>query len=214
MFIPASLTLPPTTLCELWLDACVLYQRTIFPCLQASNLLSYVAKEPHGLQHDVPWSLDISVGMDGDSNWDTHLCPLHNNSSVHLTTMTEVRPCTRITDGTIRLLSTTRLHTFTPYPSSWNSPAKNSVGPVPVCKMGHECFYGLWVWRRRSNRWQCCLPISNPSAAQHLPRYLVRPSNGLKEVARTTMVMKQLVLAYCRHSHLNQPRCEIFIYVE
>jgi len=28
------------------------------------------------------------------------------------------------------------------------------------------------------------------------------------------MLMKQLVLAYCRHSHLNQPRCAIFISVE
>ena len=136
-----------------------------------------------------------------------------------------------------RLECTTRLRTFTPYPSPWNSPAKNSVGSSPVCKMGHDCFYGLWVGRKRSNRWQCCLPISNPSispwialaglaspdgsgwwdnrlAAQHLSRYLVQPSSGLKELAQTTMMMKQLVLAYCRHSHLKQPRCAIFICVE
>jgi len=46
-------------------------------------------------------------------------------------------------------------------------------------------------------------------AAQHLPRDLVRPNNGLNELAQT-MMMEQLVLAYCRHSHLNQPRCAVF----
>jgi len=56
---PASLTLSSTKLCDLWLDACVLHQRTIFLSSQASNLLSYVAKEPHCLQHSVPWSLGI-----------------------------------------------------------------------------------------------------------------------------------------------------------
>jgi len=42
---PASLTLSTTTLCELWLDACVLQQRTIFLFSPVSNLLSFVAKE-------------------------------------------------------------------------------------------------------------------------------------------------------------------------
>ena len=46
-------------------------------------------------------------------------------------------------------------------------------------------------------------------AAQHLPRDLVWPSSGLKELAQTMMMMKQLVLAYCRHSLLNQPRCAV-----
>jgi len=48
----------------------------------------------------------------------------------------------------------------------------------------------------------------------HLPRYLVQPSSGLKELAETMMMMKHLVLAYCRHSHLKQPRCAIFTCVE
>ena len=42
-----------------------------------------------------------------------------------------------------RLESTTRLRTFTPCPPPWNSPAKNSVGPSPVCTNGTWLL--LWV---------------------------------------------------------------------
>ena len=79
------------TPCELWLDACVLQQRTIFLSSRASNLLNFVAKEKHCLYHSAPWSLDICsiqlspvhwVGMHGISNQDTHMHPAHNNSSV------------------------------------------------------------------------------------------------------------------------------------
>ena len=49
VLIPASSTPPSTTPCELWLDACVLHQRTTFPSSQASNLLSFVAMEQHCL---------------------------------------------------------------------------------------------------------------------------------------------------------------------
>jgi len=52
-------TLPATTSCELWLDACVLHQRTTFQSSQASKLLSFVAVEPHYLYDAVPWSLNI-----------------------------------------------------------------------------------------------------------------------------------------------------------
>ena len=38
---------------------------------------------------------------------------------------------------------------------------------------------------------------------------LVRPSSGLNELAQTMMI-EQLVLAYCRHSNLNQPHCIAF----
>jgi len=37
------LTPPSTTPCELWLDPCVLHQRTTFPSSQTSNQLSFVA---------------------------------------------------------------------------------------------------------------------------------------------------------------------------
>ena len=60
---------------------------------------SFVVKEPHYLWHAVPGRLDISVGMQGILNRDTHLYPLHNNSSVHVTTITEVQRSERITDG-------------------------------------------------------------------------------------------------------------------
>jgi len=56
----------------------------------------------------VPWSLDTCftqhllvhrVHMHGALNWDTHLYPPHNNSSVHLTTTTYMRRSRRITSG-------------------------------------------------------------------------------------------------------------------
>ena len=90
VLIPASLTPPSTTHCELWLDACVLHQRTTFQSSQASNLLSLVAEEPHSLQHAVPWSLDIcSTQRSPVHRVQMHgaICTSsHNNSSVHLTT--------------------------------------------------------------------------------------------------------------------------------
>ena len=42
---------PSTKSCELWLDACVLHERTTFQPSQASNLLSFVAVEPGHLLH-------------------------------------------------------------------------------------------------------------------------------------------------------------------
>jgi len=42
-----------------------------------------------------------------------------------------------------RLESTAILRTFTPYPPTWNSPAKNSVSPSPVCITG--AWLLLWV---------------------------------------------------------------------
>jgi len=95
------------------------------------------------------------------------------------------------------------------------------------------CIYGVWPLlqpasvAQKINRSPCCLPIPNPStspwiarpdhsgwwdnwlSAQHLPKDLVRPSSGLKELLQT-MKMKQLVLVCCRHSHLNRPHCSVF----
>ena len=50
--------------CELWLDACVLHQRTACQSSQASNLLSFVAKETHCLYQALPWRLDICSTAD------------------------------------------------------------------------------------------------------------------------------------------------------
>ena len=122
VLIPASLTLTSTTPCELWLDACVLHQRTTFPSSQASNLLSFVAKDPHCLYHTVPWSLNTwstqhsslhRVRMHGVSNRDTNLYPPHNNFSFPLTTMAYVRRTGLITNGNGECLDNpTRLCTF------------------------------------------------------------------------------------------------------
>jgi len=86
---------------------CVLHQRTIFPSLQASNLLNFPAKESHCLQIAVLWSLDTCstqrspvqwVGIHGIPKQDPHLYPLHN-ASVHRKKTTEVQRTERITDG-------------------------------------------------------------------------------------------------------------------
>jgi len=47
--IPTSSTQTSTTPSELWLDACVLRQRTTFQSSQASTLLSFITLEPHCL---------------------------------------------------------------------------------------------------------------------------------------------------------------------
>jgi len=56
----------------------------MFPSLQASNLLNFVAMEPHCFQHAIPWILDIfstqrstvyRMGMHDISNRDTHFVP-------------------------------------------------------------------------------------------------------------------------------------------
>ena len=80
------------------------------------NVLSFVAKEPHCLQHAVPWSLNICstqgspvhhVQMHGALNRDTHLYPPHSNSAVYLTT-TYVPRSGRLTDGMWSVWTTLR----------------------------------------------------------------------------------------------------------
>jgi len=138
--IPASSTPPSTTPYELWLDACVLHQRITFQSSQASNLLTFVPMEPHCLQHDVPWSLDICSTQrspihreqtQGASNRDTHLYPPHNNSSFFLTT-TYVRRTGRIING-MRIGRTTHstphFHPRHRHSPTRNDPCKKSLGP-------------------------------------------------------------------------------------
>ena len=80
--------------------------------------------------------------------------------------------------------------------------------PLLFVQMGYGLLCGLWVWRRTSRR-PCCPPMSNPSTstwtarpdvsgrwdnwmdAQHLPRDLVRPSSGLKELTQTKKKRKR-----------------------
>jgi len=76
-----------------------------------------------------------------------------------------------------------------------------------LTQIGYGLLCGFWVWRRRTRGCPCCpiycLPLSNTStspwtawhdgsgwwenrlAGEHLPRDLVRPSSGLKELAQT-----------------------------
>ena len=108
---------------------------------QASNLLSFVAMEPHCLWHAVPWSLDICstqlshahrVRTHGATNRDTHLYPPHNISSVYLTKTTYVRRSERITNGMRSGRTTPQDSAFsspTPAPPRGNPP-KKSLGPA------------------------------------------------------------------------------------
>jgi len=117
----------------------------------------------------------------------------------------------------ITLYETPYFHPRHRYPHSRNDPPKNSMDPAwppphrcrafPLLfvQMGYGLLCGLWVWRRRTNRRPCCLPVINPStssswtarpdgsgrwnnrmAGQHLPRDLVRPISGQQQLAETT----------------------------
>ena len=102
------------------------------------------------------------------------------------------------------LENTTKLRTFIPdidtHPPGMALPW---TAWILHSQMGYGSFCGLWVWHRRTDHWPYCPPMSNPSnswwtgwpdgsgwwdnrmAAQHLPRDLVRPSSGLKELVHT-----------------------------
>jgi len=170
--------------------------------------------------------------MHGASNRDTHFYPPHNNSSVHPTTTPSAALGAdhRWNAESVKTLRDTVLSPPSHPPgmalprTAWvrlNRLAPMSDVSGPVCT--NRVWPPLWVWHRTNCR-PCCLPMSNPStsqwtappgrdnrmAAQHLPQDLVLPSSGLKELAQA--IKKQLVLACCRHSHLNQPRA--FVCVE
>jgi len=154
------------------MDRCVLHQRPIFLYSQASHLLSFVGKEPHCLQHTVPWSLDIystqispvyRVGKPGITNWGTHFCPPHNNSSVHLSTKKEGqrsgwfterkrRGWTTLRDSAISSPKSAPIHLEWPWQeqrrfgltasapvSELSAPAyRNGQAPSVACKCGSE----------------------------------------------------------------------------
>ena len=135
-----------------------------------------------------------------------HLCPPHSNSSVFLTTTTYVQRNGMWSEQTIPQDSAFNFRHQ--YPPSQNYPPKNSLDlaqpPPHRCRMFLlllvQMRYGLlcvlWVWHRRTNRWPCCPPMSNPStspwtarpegsgqwdnwtAAHHLPQNLAWPSSG------------------------------------
>jgi len=192
------------TPCELCLDTCVLNQRTTFlsSSSQASNLLNFVAMEPHCLQHTVPSSLDICstqrspvhlVGMQGISNRDTHLYRLHNNSSVRLTKITMRLAASKLVSDV-----SAPVYTNGVWPLLRIVSVAQKIKPLTMPNPS----ISPWTARTDGFGWW-----DSRLAAQHEPRDLTRPSSGLKELTQT--MMKQLVLAFCRQSHQSQPRCAV-----
>ena len=118
--------------------------------------------------------------MHGNSNQDTHLYPLRNNSSVHLTTTTEERRSERNTDGmrsgwrTLRdsVLFIPDIGTQPPRINlrrtacfRLNRPPAVSDVSAPATQKGDNPFCGLRVWRRGSNHWPSCPSPTNPSTS-------------------------------------------------
>ena len=144
------------------------------------------------------------VGTQGVSNRDTHLCPLHHNSSVHLTT-TEVRHSGRITDGMwARRATVCRIPTESG--KVWKKILSFSSREefFWFVRMEKSNFPDLIVLQ---NHRPCYPPMSNPStslwtawpdgpgwwnnrmAAQHLPRDLVRSSSRLQELLKQWRIL-------------------------
>jgi len=98
LLTPASLTLPPMTPCELRLNSCILHQRTIFLSLHPtywtlSQWSHNVSSTPsHGALTSAPLSARLSIEWEctASQNETPISYPLLNNSSVHLTTKSEV----------------------------------------------------------------------------------------------------------------------------
>jgi len=113
----------------------------------------------------VPWSRDICspqrspihrVQMQGASNRDIHLYPLHNNSSVYLITTTYVRRSGWITMecGDEVVAQHCKISYFHPqhqHPPSWNDSPKNRVGQL--CRT----FLVLLVQTTGVGRFRSCL---------------------------------------------------------
>jgi len=118
--------------------------------------------------------------MHGASDRDIHLYLPHNNSSVYLTTTTNLRYTGRITNrmrSGRTTLQNSALSSPTPAPtlSEWPSQEKPGSGltasaPVPdvsapACTNGYGFLCGLWVWCRRTHRRPHCPPMFNPSTS-------------------------------------------------
>jgi len=202
-----------------WLDVCVLNQRTTFLSSQASNLLSFVAKEPHCLERAVPWSLDICstqrspvhrVGMHGISNRDAHLYPPHNKSLVKLTISTEVQRSGRITNGMRGGWTTPHdsvLSSPTPAPTLlvWPSQEQRGSGltaSAPVSDVcAPACTNGVWPLLRPVNVAQKNKPsiilssnvqsINFPMDCTGWPFWTMRQSNSCSTPAPQSSVAKQ-----------------------
>ena len=194
VLIPASLTPPSITSCELWLDACILHQWTTFLslagihpaelCRNGTTLfLARRAVEPGHLLHS---------GLTCPSSANTrclksrhpfvpatqHLISSSDNNNIHAAQWANHQWNAKWFDNP------TWLCIFIPDTSTHQC----QTFPLLLVQMGCGLLCGLWVWRRRTNRQPCCPPMSNPStspwtawpdstgqwdswmAAQHVPR--------------------------------------------
>ena len=100
--------------------------------------------------------------------------PANNNSSVHMTTTTEVGRTGRMTDKNAEWLeNTTRLSTLSPKsaPTLLERSSQTQCGSglnasAPVSDVSapayYGCFRGLWEWRKGTDCWPS---LSNPSTS-------------------------------------------------
>ena len=102
--------------------------------------------------------------------------------------------------------------------------------PLLFAQMGYGLLCALWVWHRRTNRWRCCPPMSNPSsspwtawpdgsgrwdnrmAAQHPPRDLVQPSSGYEELSHKKK-SQNMVHQHSKHGWLIYITVLYFIHI-
>ena len=161
VLIPASSTPPLTMPCELWLDACVLHQRTTFQSSQASNLLSFVAVEPLSLGRRVmePGHLLHSALTRPSSAVARRLksihpfVPLHSNSLASLTTTTYVRYSGRIINGTRSGQKTPHFNSRHRYtPPEWPSQEEPGSGLTVSAPVSDGRFRScLYMWGMASS---------------------------------------------------------------
>ena len=175
-------------------NTCILHQRTTFPSSQASNLLSFVAMEPHSVYHAMlmePGHLLHSAITHSPSADAGQLKSRHpfvpatqfigssdNNIRAAQWADHQWNAGGRKTPQDSTFLSLTRA----PNPAEWPSQEEPVSGltasaPVsgvsdPACTNGvwPDLLFGLWVWRTRTNHGPCCPPMSHPSTSSWTAR--------------------------------------------
>ena len=152
--------------CELWLDACVLHQRTTFQSSQASNLLTFVAKASHSLSTPChgAWT-SASLSSHPFTGWERKISQIESTNlfskhpfvptaqqlitSVHLTTTTtEAWRTGQITDGMRSVWKAPHdfaLSSPTPAPIFQEWPCQGQLGTgltaAPCVGLLHSCLH-------------------------------------------------------------------------
>jgi len=196
--------------CELWLDPCISHQWTIFLSSQASAswassqrshatiFLSLQAstcwassQRNHAISSTLshlawtyaPLTNYLSIEWEcTESQIETSIWyPPHNNSSVHLMTITEMWW------NSGRLETTTRLRTFIPDPHPGTA-----LPRITWVRLNH-LRTGVRHLRFCLHKWGMAISVTCKCGTED------------------QTVDHVLVLAYCRHSHANQPYCAVFL---